>query len=336
MRARRYVIAMAAVAAGLSALTGVVNWWVDPFGRLGNNVFGFYVSTEREAKSRLVLTYPHDALIMGSSKVAFVDPGQLSGHAFFNAAFSAASPEEIYHFFKRYGHGIRRALIGLDFFMFNEREFPISRTDPFDPDGLSTWYEYVLSLNVLKGSATTVYSWLGDAAPKIQSNGQRNTEDAFVRHAAATDGDRIAILKVLKARHFRNYVYSDYRVKMSRNLKSLLDQRGIPYTVFINPLSREVLTLLEGLPAGRDFARFRRDMAAIFPRLADVSDSEWSAPSLFFSHDPFHYLPSTGARFLNHILDRPNRSGAAQGIETKPPPEPPPFRHTPRSAEGRS
>ena len=116
--ARRHALVL-----GLSVLLilqsiAAVNIAVDPFGFFGLNQVGFFFNAEREFKPRQIHVYPHRALLLGNSKMAYVDPDDLPGYGFFNAAFSAAKPEEMLAFLEKNIDGVELIALALDHRMF--------------------------------------------------------------------------------------------------------------------------------------------------------------------------------------------------------------------------
>ncbi|MBY0430469.1 MAG: hypothetical protein K2Q10_04675 [Rhodospirillales bacterium] len=309
MTSRRFVLIMALWTTVLCGLAGAINFAVDPYDRLGRNRLGIYVSRERDAKPKLARSYPHDALLLGSSMVTFIDPASLSGHRFFNAAFSAALPEEMEEYLRLHGKKARFVMIGLDFFMMNERQFPLAggTFDNGEADHGITARKvagrlaYVFSIDVLVNSVRTVTAAALGRPPFVLPNGQRNPQPFLERHRRLTGPRYDDVLRTLRAEHFHRVRYSQARLDSLRSMKALLEAREIPYVAFINPMNQAVWDLLETLPARKDFQRFRRDVREIFPEMVDFSDGGFADPGFYFRQDPYHYLPATGTTLANGI-----------------------------------
>lgn len=62
-----------------------------------------------------------------------------------------------------------------------------------------------------------------------------------------------------------------------RKIKTLLNEKGIPFAVFINPLNRDVVAALQGIKAHRQFLSWKQEMKSIFPDIYDYSISRYSA-----------------------------------------------------------
>src|SRR5262245_20735908 len=94
----RAIAVTLASAALLVSICGLINWYVDPFDRLGRNWLGLYSSSERDTKPKMIRMYPHEGFIVGTSRVTFIEPTLIKSYRLFNAGFSQALPEEIFNF----------------------------------------------------------------------------------------------------------------------------------------------------------------------------------------------------------------------------------------------
>ena len=90
---RRFVILALGLAGGLVATIGLFNYFVDPYGLFGQNRLGIHISAEREFKPSQVQRYPHDALVLGTSRMAMIPVDDLKGFRFFNAGFGGGTAE---------------------------------------------------------------------------------------------------------------------------------------------------------------------------------------------------------------------------------------------------
>src|SRR5689334_14016404 len=97
--ARRYLSICAAFAALMVVPIAALNLIVDPFGRIGTNWMGVFVSNERISKPPLLAAGDYSVILIGSSKVASISPlNDLHRTDMFNASFGAALPEEMRDF----------------------------------------------------------------------------------------------------------------------------------------------------------------------------------------------------------------------------------------------
>jgi hypothetical protein len=295
----------------------VTNWIVDPFDRLGRNQLGVYSSSERDAKPQMIQVYRHDGIVIGSSRITYIDPELVHNYALFNAGFSQAMPEEIYDFIRLFGQHEKIVIIGLDFLMFNEREFPLSvgafahvhpveivdsRSFTFEDaqhlrDYLVSWNVFVSSLRTLVSGAITRRE-----PPFLSLAGNRNAEVALKRDAATTM-DYSETIAYWRTNILFDFQYSVKRIDILREMQRFLKERGIPYIVFINPENARVMDLIRSLGLYGLDLKFRSDVAGVFPDLVDLSESKWAATDFYFKRDPGHYLPAAGSAMINEMIE---------------------------------
>ena len=110
MPLQRCLIIQFAIAAVIVLAVGALNWAVDPFGLFGNNRHGFFFSSERQIKQGLTSLDDRSGIVMGSSKVAEIDPDLIAATTLLNSAWSGALPEEMLYFLRERGSG--RAFAG--------------------------------------------------------------------------------------------------------------------------------------------------------------------------------------------------------------------------------
>ena len=198
--------------------SAVTNWLVDPFGKLGRNEIGIYSSSERDAKPQMIHVYPHGGIVVGSSRVTYIDPSSIDRNRLFNAGFSEAMPLE---FLKLFAVKQRLVVVALDFTMFNERNYPV-RKDAFagiapitPPDdtarSLPTYKEirslreYLISRDVLVSTIKTLVAgvWIGRKTPFLGPAGNRNAREAAAKNARMRELDYGATLEHWRARPLR-------------------------------------------------------------------------------------------------------------------------------------
>ena len=299
----RYFAAIAVSAAvTIGAVIGV-NYFVDPYDRLGNNRLGHYLEDDRSAKIKQVQTYPHDSLLLGSSKVGFIDPTMLgTSRRFYNAGFLGVMPEELLSFLRHYGAKDELVVIGLDLFMFNLTFTPLVRDDRFADLAVEQGLAYVASIDTLTASLDTMWRRLSGEPPGLERHGQRNPWRINRADAPFTTPSHEKVLSNLRIQHYGNFVFAEERIAVLREIRALLVERKQAHIVFLNPVHRSELALLREIPAGAGMDRLRRELKQIFPQAIDLSDGKWSGDEAYFNSDPFHYRPETGTAFMRELL----------------------------------
>jgi len=111
--ARRHVLLSLTLAGALAGGIGLLNYCVDPYNRFGNNRLGVFISAERESKAVEVRRFPHNALLVGDSRMAMVPVSRLQDFRFFNGAFGGATSEEVYYFLNHFAIQDELVVVGI-------------------------------------------------------------------------------------------------------------------------------------------------------------------------------------------------------------------------------
>ena len=300
---KKYLIFFTVAAGILFMVAALFNYIVDPYNLMGNNPTGVYFVQERQVKEA-VWTYPHEGLLIGASKTGYVNPDDLSCYRFYNASMRGMVPEEMFFYLKKYLRHEKLVLVGFDFFMFNEREFPLIRIADWE-DLRYAKTEYLLSAETVKSSWKTLKMRRNhEKNYGMKPNGQFEYPGEAQASAALQPHDQQYhdIIQGLVKNHYDEFAFSRTRMNYVRKIKTLLNEKGIPFAVFINPLNRDVVAALQGIKAHRQFLSWKQEMKSIFPDIYDYSISRYSAREGFYAADPFHYTNATGIAFLNEII----------------------------------
>lgn len=310
----RYFTVIAAAAVVTIGAVMATNFFIDPYDRLGNNRIGHYLEDDRSAKVKQVKVYPHDSLLLGSSKVGFIDPTALgTERRFYNAGFVGVMPEELLSFLRHHGAKNELVVLGLDLYMFNLTFTAMLREDRFaDLSGEQGW-TYLASVDTLSASVDTVWRRLSGEPPGLERHGQRNPWRINRADAPFTTPSHAKVLGNLRSQHYGDFVFAEERLAVLREIRALLVERKQAHIVFLNPVHREELALLREIPAGEGLNRLRREIQEIFPLAVDLSDGPWSGDEAFFNSDPFHYRPETGNAFMRELLKQCPVDGVSAG-----------------------
>lgn len=304
--AKRYLIFSGLAVAALLFVVASVNYIVDPYNLAGNNKTGVYYYNERQAKGA-ILGYAHQAILIGSSKTGYINPDDLSCYRFYNASLRGAVPEEIYFYLKKYLRHEKFVLIGFDFYMFNERELPLIRIKDWE-DFHYSMVEYLFGSHTIEASYKTLKKWKKkEPIYGMAANGHFAYPRAGQAQSSAEDTQQYDqryqdIIRGLARNHYAHFSFSHRRMAYVIEIKNLLENEGIPYAVFINPLNQDVLDTLQTLDAFSLFVSWKRDMQTIFPNIHDYSSGLYSARKYFYRDDPYHYTQDAGRAFLNEII----------------------------------
>lgn len=309
----RFLLFWAASVAVMLLGIGVFNAWVDPLGRLGRNTLGIYHSAEFEYKVTRLPAAVFDGVLIGSSKIANIDPEWISRKKLFNAAFSGALPEEMFLFLRANREHLRGkfVVIGFDFFMFNERTKSKRGAELISPSGTDI-LSYLLSMRSSYFSLQTLLKYARGERAKIKVNGARYINDLIEEDQSLTApdyGEKIpAILRSL----YGQYDFSYRRVGRMHALRQLLERYGIAYKVILNPQNKVLIAALEGAGLRDAFDTYRGELRSVFPDLIDLSQSELSMPEHFFHQSPFYFRPAVMRDMVGRALQAMDDAGPVE------------------------
>lgn len=261
---------------------------------------GAYFATERQFKLSMLDRNAHDALIMGSSRFALIDPDTLAReYSFFNAAFSAALPEEMLRYIRTRTEPWRLVVIGFDPYMFDEARHPLQE-NPLGNE-LDFWsrFKSVISLPLFFKSLHALRLKSRGVVPQILADGQQNVADSERRHrempAPHYDPEGLAATRQMMA----NYRFSEPRLEILRTIKRELENRGIPHIFVLNPVNAFLHDESGRLAAAVE--RLAAELPQIDAGIVDFS-KEYSTPEYYFKFDPGHFRPDVGTQIVMRAI----------------------------------
>lgn len=334
----RYVGTVLAFTAAMLLAIGATIWTLDPQHRMILNEVNLSEITDPnlawQVKPFLAKQYPHDAIMIGSSRLFYIDPTAISGFRFFNSAQPYMNPQRIYAYLEREAFDVRMVVIGLDFDMFSGAPGPTLDTDPFLIPLLRAFPREEIPRTYLIRRAMKVARLVHDNASYLINGasfldaltlamtpdskkekrqeailpaGNMNLAEALYGQSLGPRPRQIAEEPFNKhldeCCKFKDFFYNPAWVEYLKRIKSLLDQRGIRLVVLITPLHERVLARIASDGKERELNQFRRDVCSVFPDAFDVSTGVYSNFLKFFDWDPIHFLPDVGAEIINKAMD---------------------------------
>jgi hypothetical protein len=285
------------------------------FDKLGRNLIGVFNSSERAAKPQMLVRYPHDGFILGTSRMTYIDPTTIKGYKLFNAAFSAATPEEILDFLRLYAFDQKLTIVGLDFLMFNESYLPLvpdsfksvvspqTSTKPLTYAHITDLRDYLLSWNVTWNSVKALgEALLGINPPFLMPAGNRNADQKLAEDKRVSKPDDRDAIEYWRTQTLHNFHYSEARLAVLQQIKRLLQDRRISLIVLITPDNDSFISLIREIELYPTYLKFRQDVRRIFPDAFDFSESQWSGIDYRFKNDPGHFLPTVGTEMIEDVL----------------------------------
>jgi hypothetical protein len=296
---RQYSIRVMLMLAGVLLVMSLFNVIVDPFGYFGVNTMGIYINGEREGKPHMIVKYPHDALLVGNSKASVLPASSLNNYRFFNCGLSHASPEEMYYFLDHFARDQKLVLLGIDLGLIQDDNY---KGDIFKPWQWSDIMDKTLNLKTVEYSFRTITSWISKSERHMENDGSSCLKQWFAAYDVENQVlQKIKIKEQLQGMQSFNRkpgTGMEFFLKISR----LLKERHIPVLVYIPPLHEEIIRPLHQSTNWENYVLWKTELLEIFPKIADLSLSEYSKPENFFKIDPVHFKPLVGVKFINEEL----------------------------------
>jgi hypothetical protein len=291
------------LAGGVCLLIGLLNLVVDPYNRFGLNRLGVYISAERECKATEVRRFPHNALLIGNSRIAMIPVKGLNGFRFFNAALGGATAEEACYFLEHFASKETLVVLSVEL---GQTDPPTLAGDLFAPPGWTATLDNLLNLRTAEYSVRTVWSHFTGKTPALAPDGSFDTKPWFDAWDQPNPAHRDLILARMKETYAPTDASSkklagNFKERMTfyRRIAECLGRRGIACVVVIPPLHEVIASHLRASPMFAHYQRWRQDLDSIFPVVVDLSLSPYGAADNFFKADPLHFKPEVGVQMLN-------------------------------------
>ncbi len=321
--------------------TGYVIWLYDPYAKFSWHSRSLEEgstdpallsgSTGWEAKSVLGRAYPHNAVVIGTSKLLDTDPKELAFFNFFNASIGAINLDEISDYVDSLDTHVKLVVIGIDFFQFNENFLPLQavhdREQLRQVLGLAPKIDEITALLSSDWGTTTRYLLNGRALLKATNLFFQTPPSSCAREIVLYPQGNYNKLGILWQTEFRetntrkileenyrdqiehlrtvnyaNFKYSEHREKTLRTIRDKLRAKGIPLIGFLDPLNDRELPLLKEMGLSESYKRFISATTQTFGDSAIVPLQEYGDPSYYYDFDPIHFLPETGAEIINRMV----------------------------------
>ena len=294
--ARRFTLVMLAMSMFFVGGPVLLNWLVDPYDRFGNNRYGIFIMAEREMKASEVLRYPHNALLIGNSRIASIPVAPFKDFRFFNASFAAASAEEIYWFLYHHAHKQELVVIGIDL---GTQDPPVLQGDIFKRGDWAVEMEHLVNLQTLEYSIKTLTShwsgkvtrYLADGSIAEPDWGNPNKKDDPLV------GERH--MESLKSAMADRFLTHQRSLSFYRKIGDMLRERKIACVVVMPPMHEQVIRHFDAVNLQGECQAWVDEIRAIFPNIVNLTSSIYGAAPGFYYRDPVHYKPEVGVRFMN-------------------------------------
>ncbi|MEO6742195.1 MAG: hypothetical protein ABIP20_18275 [Chthoniobacteraceae bacterium] len=297
--ARRFTLVMVAMSAVSVIGAALLNYFIDPFDRLGRNRLGVYVMAEREVKASEVSRFPHNALYVGNSRMQAIQASRVNGFRFFNGAFPGANTEQVYWFIHHFAHGQELVVLGIDLGQGDPAE---TEGDIFGNANGAALADHLVNMQTLEASLKTLKAHLAREPSHYLPDGSTYEEDWG--NGRRPDNPEVGKVVMKKFKFIMESNASQRAPKLSflRRIAETLHRRNIPCVLVVLPIHEEVVRHIESLHLQSAFDAWLHEVRAIFPNFIDLSLSPYGAARNHYVTDPIHYKSEAGVRFMNEVV----------------------------------
>ncbi len=274
----------------------LINFLVDPYDRYGNNRLGVYISAARQTKSTQVRRFPHNALLMGDSRMEMMPANRLEHFIFFNAAFSGGTAEEAYYFLEHYAAKQEVVVLGVGLGQGDPAKLS---GDIFTSAGLGEAVENLLSLKTLEYSSRTIINFFQRQPPSFAPDGSAEMVTWFRLYEREDPAYQKYQQDVLKTNLTSFSWNKSGQMTFYRKIVALLSERKILCVAVVLPLHEALAAQVQSSPAMADYRAWHAELATVFTNVVDMSYDNYGASTNFFKCDSLHFKPDAGIRMLN-------------------------------------
>lgn len=293
------------------SLIGSFVYFMDPFWTF-NHSHKFnsiqYASNEREQKSNLLYFKDanYDALLLGSSRVTFLNQEEFKDIKVFNYSFSLAMPQEYSSYIefakKQNKKDFEYIIIGLDFFGSNKNvEENMNPDDIFEHiNSFAYRYKLLFSIDSLKVS-------LENLKRAIRHNYAGRSYD---RHniAYTTKIDENEVLKIVENTKVEDFIGNIKEYEFNENLGQIFeklkkDNPNSKFIIYTTPTSKVYLDKLKELNLYDDYKKWISISVNSFDKIINFMD--YNSITINYSKyfmDYHHIYPEYSNLIINKIM----------------------------------
>lgn len=297
MTSKTYISKLVAISLLIFSVVIGLNFLIDPLAkfRLSSRI---YYSAERELKPKLINSANYDGIILGNSKVTYIQPEDLQEFGkILNAGFSGATIEEIRYLLDETNPRVKWIAIGLDFFMFSSTsQFKVRNGKYFDNFSIPDQLKYVVSTDTLRYSVKSISKYFRGVRQRYTPLGARNKKYLENRDRGKTKIFQKRI-SIMRKQSYQNYRFSENRLKELQIIKKWADKKGITLVAWINPYEEEVFKIVEN-NIGKEVDEIFSKIRIIIPNVVNLS-LEYKSNNNFWKNHPVHFYPSVGTKFFS-------------------------------------
>jgi hypothetical protein len=285
---------------------------VDPFGYFGTNSLGYYFSSERQFKFSLVRGYDYNAILLGDSRVAFIDASYITvpEYTFVNGGIGKASLAELVALLSASRlERLKLAIFGLeigDLRGCSDPKAPLGEGKP----AAWGWLRFAASWTQFNYAIRVIVARAKDETPQYHADGTRSVVSKIFQESTF-DGKTPRYWSKIHRRigDSSNGPQAKFDAKCRELLnkaRALSDRYGFALMVVFLPTNSDLLAHWNwNAPRAREnTGRFLVQVQQVVPYVVDLSHSSFGDSRNFWLNDPMHFRPAVGAEIIQEAIRR--------------------------------
>lgn len=315
---RNALILWFATAFSIFGFVAGFNVVVDPFGYFGNNTIGYYFSSERQFKLGLVSGGDYNAIVLGDSRIAFVDTSHIrrSDYQFVNGGIGGASVKEQLALLSAARlDRLKLVVFGLtfgDLQSCDDNGPTTNEAGASAPSEYGPWnvLRFTVSLTQLAYSIEALMDRAEGQSPRYHADGTRSIADKAIADArldAKTERYWEKINRdISQSQGVPHYQLGERCRTLLEKARALSDHYGFELLVVFLPINSDLLKhlALHTKEARQEINDFLAEVRQVIPHVVDLSQSQFSDSRNFWLDDSMHFKPMTGALVVREAIDR--------------------------------
>lgn len=295
----------------MAAITAGFNYWIDPLWHYGHaNAFNSIqkVTNEREQKIAMLHygRHDYDTLLIGSSRSTYIHPSAFEDWDVFNFSVANMSIREV-HSIMLYSQsqlpGLKRYLVGADFFKSSEKEAGAPRSLANYEKKIAQPFYRTKNLLSLDSLDISIQNFLNSATDTVDEERMYNRKgEAFAKKLTKQEVDESTSLKIERFEeefYGSNYTYyKDYPLILQK-IKEAAEPGEL--TVYTTPISTALFASLVSTGLYEDYEQWIRDLVRVYGGVWNFMYPNTITNDIMNYQDGHHFYPEIGTLIAKRI-----------------------------------
>ncbi|HZK44068.1 MAG TPA: hypothetical protein VFC73_07240 [Syntrophomonadaceae bacterium] len=296
----------------LSVLTiGMLNFYIDPlwcYGHVNEHNQVQMPFNERQQKTNYITfnEFDYDTLILGSSRITYIDQNDFKGHKAYNYSVSNMLLDE-YHDYIEYAKKMRGSefehiIIGLDFMATNKnipREFEMPSYYIDNTSQFAYRYKTLISTDTLDYSRQN-YEAAQNGEPVNFAYDRSNIKTLLPVSAEERTKKIQATIDKYRQDIYSNYEYAEVKEILGQVKAS---NPNTNFIIFTTPVNHNLYKLMEEMDLSTHYQQLLIDTVEVFGQVYDFNYPNPITTDDSSYYDASHFYPEIGTLIANKVTN---------------------------------